>query len=378
MPDFNISALRNLTGSTNFLDSRYKVPNYWLDTGCYAVNRILSGSTKNGIPGGRITTISGESQTCKSMMAARAIKSGQEQGIKYAFYLDTEGGALYEYMESAKIDGTKVEQILVPNVESAISYMAQIFETIQNHQKKDPESKFVIVFDSIGALRPEKLTTDGLKGNAPIDMGLAARRIGDMITMSTIPALKTDTAVILLNHTYENPGEMMPQKIKSQYGGNKVNYMSRYALQLSKTFRKSEKLFGESDLDTFYNGSEITAFCTKNATVRPFFEARMLNNFVDPNATKYYGLFEVAESYGLIIRENSMYKIPEYSGDKKWYAKDIINGKESTVIWDKLMPLIDAKSEIDMAFGVKDCSEYKSAIEADINSNSTAHMTIEQ
>ena len=49
-----------------------------------------------------------------------------------------------------------------------------------------------------------------------------------------------------------------------------------------------------------------------------------------------------------------MYKIPAYSGDKKWYAKDIIGGKESDEIWKVLMPLIDEKSEMDMALGSTD------------------------
>lgn len=383
-PKFNIGALRKSLGSNSFADAKYKKPNYWLDTGCYAINRIMSGNTKCGIPGGRLTGIAGESQTCKSMIAARAIKSAQEQGIKFTFYLDTEGGALYEYMDQLGINGEEVEQIIIESAEHAVSTMIQIFDTIAKYQEQDPTAKFLIIFDSLGNLRSKKLYTDGLKGDSPIDMGGVARRIGDMVSFATPKALTTDTAVILLNHVYENPGEMMPQKIKSQYGGHRVIYMCRYLLQLTKVFRKAEKLFGNSDSDTFFNGSEVSVFCTKNASVRPFFEAKMLNNFYDPQATKYYGLFEVAESYGLIVRESSMYKIPAYSGDKKWYAKDIIGGQESDEIWKVLMPLIDEKSEIDMAFGstnktvpgLVDMPENQTI--SDMDPNSTSHMSFEQ
>ena len=262
-PKFNIGSLRKDLGSNSFADAKYKKPNYWLDTGCYAINRIMSGNTKNGIPGGRLTCIAGESQTCKSMIAARAIKSAQEQGIVFTFYLDTEGGALYEYMDQLGIDGDKVEQIVISSAEMAVSTMIKVFDAISTYQKQVPDAKFLIVLDSIGNLRCEKLYSDGLKGTSPIDMGGVARRIGDMVSFATPKALTTDTAVILLNHIYENPGETMPQKIKSQYGGHRVIYMCRYLLQLSKVFRKAEKLFGNSDSDTFFNGSEVSVFCTK-------------------------------------------------------------------------------------------------------------------
>ena len=214
-PKFNIGSLRKDLGSNSFADAKYKKPNYWLDTGCYAINRIMSGNTKNGIPGGRLTCIAGESQTCKSMIAARAIKSAQEQGIVFTFYLDTEGGALYEYMDQLGIDGDKVEQIVISSAEMAVSTMIKVFDAISTYQKQVPDAKFLIVLDSIGNLRCEKLYSDGLKGTSPIDMGGVARRIGDMVSFATPKALTTDTAVILLNHIYENPGEMMPQKIKA-------------------------------------------------------------------------------------------------------------------------------------------------------------------
>lgn len=397
-PSFNIESLRSNIGSNSFKNSKYAKINGWLDTGCYALNRILSGNTRNGIAYGRITMFTGESQTGKSMIAGNAIIDALKKGFERVFVLDTEGGSLYGLIEDSGVDLDKIEQVLIPNAETCTVIILRILDTIENYQKQVPEARFLIVVDSIGALRAAKLMTDALsdkknntegvdteKGTVVMDMGTTARVVGNMIIATTIPALKTETPVIMLNHVYEKPGEISPSKIKQPGAGKKALYMPRFSVQCSTTLRKADKIIGNSDDDTFFQGNEFTFFCFKNSAVRPFFEAKMMNNHFDPTSTKYYGLFEVAEGYGLIVRESSMYKIPCYSEDKKWYAKDIICGPKSEEIWEKLMPMIDEKSAIDMAFGstskapglVDDEVEQKKIATDAIGSNSTSHMTLE-
>lgn len=377
-PENAFAELAAATGMQSFAESKYAAPEDYLDTGCYALNRIISGNVNNGFPVGYITLISGPSQGGKSFYAARAIKSALKKGYKAVFVFDTEGGSVMGLI--ADEDLSKVKQILIPNVETAIIYMQKVFDFIAAYQESDPTARFLIVFDSIGGLRSKKLAEDASKGVAVTDVGSTPRRIGDLLTLMTIPCLKTHTAAIILSHTYENYS-MTPVKVLPTYGGSKVLYLPSVSILTRATPRKADKMTGEIDEDVFYAGSEFTFFTFKNRFVRPFFEAKTMNNFFS-GEDKYFGLFEVAEGYNLIVRESSMYKVPEYSGDKKWYAKDILSGTESEKMWEKLIPIINEKSKVDMAYGsaIKspgDCSEYKSAVEADINSNSTAHMTIE-
>lgn len=345
---------RSETGSSSFAESRYAKISNWLDTGFYALNRILSGNTRKGIAFGRITLFAGDSQSGKSMIAAKCVIDAlKNHDFAKVFILDSEGGSLYSMLEESGVNMEDIEQVLVDSSEDCKSKMVQILEFIKSQQEKYKEYDlhFLIILDSIGALASIKSAKDAQNGSTAVDMGSNARVIGEMITLATIPALKTDTPIIMLNHTYDSPGQLTPSKLKSMKGGRKVLYMPRFSIQCTAVQRKADKMYGKSDDDTFWQGNEFTFFCFKNAAIRPFFEAKAQNNFVDPQITKYYGLFDVAEGYGLIVRNNSQYTIPEYSGDKKWWAKDIICGKESDAIWEKLMPLIDAKSEVDMAFG---------------------------
>jgi RecA/RadA recombinase len=58
--DSFLKSLRNKTGSTSIKESRYGDVSTWISTGSLALNRILSGSIKKGIPSGRITILAGE------------------------------------------------------------------------------------------------------------------------------------------------------------------------------------------------------------------------------------------------------------------------------------------------------------------------------
>lgn len=55
-----LSKLAQRTGAQAISESRYGDVSNWISTGSLALNRILSGSIKKGIPSGRVVVISGE------------------------------------------------------------------------------------------------------------------------------------------------------------------------------------------------------------------------------------------------------------------------------------------------------------------------------
>jgi len=61
--------LREKTGSTSLKESRYGDAESWISTGSLALNRIISGSMKKGIPSGRVTVINGQSSTRKKFVS---------------------------------------------------------------------------------------------------------------------------------------------------------------------------------------------------------------------------------------------------------------------------------------------------------------------
>jgi len=346
-----LKALRKKTGSESFAESKFASDEEFVSTGNYALNRILSGSVYNGIPAGRLTLLNGESMTGKSYIATKCIKSAMEnKNFVHAFYVDTEGGSLYKLMVSMGIDLTKVEHVLVENAEDSIITCLNILKTIKEFQENNPDARFIIVFDSLGAVRAFKLFTDALdKGVNKTDMGITARKIGDLIIGMTIPALKTKTPVLLLNHVYDDPSAMHPSKIKNFGGGKKARFMPRVVVQCTHKFEK-ETPSGAQDKNAFFQGNALSFFTCKTNNVRPFLNCTMTNNFLEVD-DPFDGLFEVAVGYKLIEQSGPRYKVPLYSGDKSWFKKELLNDKKvKDEMWKILLPLVDEKSKKDLAF----------------------------
>jgi RecA/RadA recombinase len=374
----------------SFAESTTAFPEGYLDTGNLALNRIITGDTSKGIPVGYVTLLAGPSQSGKSYIAAKAACSALIKNYKAIFIMDSEGGTVSGLLVGA--DGkvpSNVYQVLIPNAEEAIITSQKILDFIKEAQASDPTSRFLIIIDSLGALRSKKIAEDASGGKNVAEVGGTSKKIGEFLTLLTIPCLQTHTACIVLSHTYES-FSMMPTKIDPIFGGNKAYYIPSVTIQTKSTPKKEDKMIGNVDENTFYQGVEFVYFTVKNRFIRSFFECRSMNNFTS-GENKYYGLFPVAEGYGLIVRESSMYKIPEYSGEKKWYGKDILIGKEADAIWEKLIPLINEKSKVDMAYGsVIDAPGLSEAapestkkptgdggvVLADLDSNSTDHMKV--
>ena len=84
-----------------------KVKN-WLSWGNYALNYISSKNLRNGIPCGRITSISGLSSTGKSLLSANVMKDPK---IDMILIIETEGCNSQELVEFAGVDPKKVRII---------------------------------------------------------------------------------------------------------------------------------------------------------------------------------------------------------------------------------------------------------------------------
>lgn len=347
--DALLKDIRKTTESTTFENSKYGKITRWINTGDYGLNRIISGDIHKGIPSGKVILISGESQTGKSLIAAQiAANSINEEKFDHIFYFDSEGGALEKFFENRGCPKSKVEQILVENVEDATVKILETFSKIAEYKKKNPEAYFLCILDSLGALVPSKLYSDAEKGKQVADMGSRARLCNNLLKGLTIPCLKSDTAMIVTNHVYDDPSSMYPSKIKNQSGGKGAQYVARIILQCSKLYEKDEE--GEAS----YKASVLKFFCTKNGFVKPFYETEMYLDF-SKGSMKYFGLLKPAIEYGFIknandgkeersteARKSSKYFVPSYSKEEGFKLKNIVNDEK---IWSTFLDEFNTKSK---------------------------------
>lgn len=363
-------AFRKAVGSTDAAESIMVKVEEFLDSGSYAINRVLTGDINKGFPMGRISTIYGESGSGKSLLAANAIIDAlKNKNFQCVYYFDSEGGALWEYIKNGGVDLEQIEHIPVHSIEDCATKMLQLYDSLvqaTNEYKKDPngneEPRVLCVLDSFGALAADKLVNDAAKDKMAQDMGLGSKLKNNMMRGLMMRVVQSNCPLIIVNHTYSDPAAMFASKFKAIPGGEGIKFASHVMLQMTKLLIKSsdmEFLTGNEDADEdvgLYKGNRIRAFCVKNRVVKPCYEATMFIDF-NNGIAKYDGLIEDAVKYGYIQEVRGGYVVPSYS-DKRVSYKELVSNSE---IWDTFIDKFNEESVEKMKYSSPIMDEIKKA-----------------
>lgn len=319
--------------------------NEWIDTGCMALNAIISGSLYGGIPMGRITGFVGPQACGKTMMVNKIMANAQKKGM-HVVYFDTENALDPETAERLGCNTSKIKHCPIEIIEECRN---QIVKFLKNIIDGGLQGKVILAIDSLGNLisaREAKIIEDG-KDSA--DMGARAVSLKSMLRAITHAAAKANTPIIFTNHVYDNPGALYPTLIKSQSGGSGPLYMSSVIVQMAT---KQERV-GKSDnknsnddvtpLSKDVNGLTMRALTTKNRFVPPMLECEMYLNF-RTGLSKYSGLLEMAEGYGIVHKQGHRYALGE---EVLGFYKD---WREDSAIWDKILPKLEEKLKEELKF----------------------------
>ena len=279
------------------------------------------------------------------MVAATVAANALKEGYDAVFYFDSEGGGLKEFFENCGCDTNKIFQILVQSVEEAQIQILRTYSEIQEFKKENPEVKFLCILDSLGALVPEKVIRDAEKDKVASEMGGRSKLINNMVKAITIPALKTDTSMIILNHIYQNPAALFASKIQNQSGGLGIQYMGTINVQCSRLLEKDEN----KDKDAFYSGTNLKFFTVKNRICRPSLETQIYLDFKKGFTNKYDGLFDEAVRYGFIqCPSQGYFTVPSAPDPEKKYRRAQIESNDE--IWSTFIKEFDQKSMEDLKY----------------------------
>ena len=321
----------------------------WLSTGSYAINRCITGDIYKGFPQGRISIIYGESQSGKSLIVANTIiEAIKNNKVDIVYYLDSEGGGLWEYFDSHGVDRSKIEYIAVADVEECKKALINIYDTLdkaKQEYEKDPDNndnvRAIVVLDSFGALSTRKSLTDITeKDKVVADMGSSARAKNDMMALVMMRVVRTNCAFLVINHTYDDPGAMYVSKFKAMPGGKKLQYSAHVMLQTNKKLIKSNDSEFVSRADDMENdrgymkGNLFRFFCTKNRCSKPGFECEVYIDF-DSGIGKWEGILQAAEEYGFIESVRGGYIVKSYSDKKVTYKELMSNDNIWSTFIDK-------------------------------------------
>lgn len=338
--------LDELNPDATFLDeSSLSNVTEWIDTGCMALNAIISGSLYGGVPMGRITGFAGPQACGKTLMVNKIMANAQKKGM-HVVYFDTENALDKNTAENLGCDSTKIKHCPIEIIEDCRNQMVKFLKTVV---EKGLQGKVIIAIDSLGNListREAKIIDDG-KDSA--DMGARAVSLKSMLRAITHAAAKANCPIIFTNHTYDNPGALYPTLVKSQSGGSGPLYMSSVLVQMAtkqeRVSRSDNKNATEdvTPLSKDVNGLTMRALTTKNRFIPPFLECEMYLNFRS-GISKYSGLLEMAEGYGVIQKQGHRHAFGE---EILGFYKD---WKDNDDIWSKILPKLEDKLQTELKF----------------------------
>jgi recombination protein RecA len=273
----------------------------FVDSGSYALNKIISGDYNGGFPIGGITEIYGESSTAKTVFLTHAFKGAQQQGY-YTVMVDNE----HAYSPSfAKILGVDSEKLIYTMPET----MEDCFETIEKAilaiREKDKDTPIVIGYDSIGVSPTRKEMEGDLGNNSEIAGALRAKVAGQCLRRINPLLRKHKASLIIINQVRSKVGLVFGDPRTKAGGGKALLYYCAVSLETASA--KGDVLYDDMKNPTGIKG---TIKCVKNKVTVPYqdCEFKLMYN---EGLSREYGLTLSAYKNGIAT-----------SPSKGWYSLD--------------------------------------------------------
>lgn len=304
-PQFSDSVVENLKEILDSEDNIFDIPQWFLDTGNYGLNYIISGRLDGGYRSGLVTELFGDPSTGKTLLMMVAVANIQKLG-GIAIVNDVERRWDWEFAHQHGVDVESVIKAYPETVEEFNTHTDKILEYILDEYDQPP--KMLYILDSAAALSTEwEMETKGNKE----DQGKRAKAL--KASMRTLPKKLARAGGILIvsNHLIAD------KNIK--YGSNQVTPGGK-----GITFQASIRLEGKKPTMLMLEGKQrpigatLHMKCMKTSVCPPFGEVN-IDVLWTKGVSKYSGLLEIATDLGIVKQGGGWY---EYA-DKKWRGSQI-------------------------------------------------------
>jgi RecA/RadA recombinase len=299
----------------------------FIDTGCYALNAVLSGSLFGGIPDNKVTALAGESATGKTFFALGIVRSFLAKHPNGGVvYYDTEAAITKQMMEERGIDTSRV---IIAEPDTIQKFKTHALKLLDAYDGKKPEERppMMFVLDSLGMLSTSKEMEDSLEGKDTRDM-TKAQIIKATFRVLTLKLAKVKIPLLVTNHVYDMVGAYVPTKELG--GGTGLKYAASTIAMLSKRKEKD---------GTEVVGNVIKVKMYKSRLSKENSQAEVLLTY-SKGLDRYFGLLEIAEKHGIIKKSGNRYLLP--SGElvfgkhineepEKYYTEDVMQLLEEAV-----------------------------------------------
>ena len=298
----------------------------FIDTGSYIFNALLSGSMYGGLPSNKITALAGESATGKTFFLMGIVKNfldkNPDAGV---LYFESESAITQQMVIDRGIDPQRMVMIPVTTVQEFRTQAIKVLDSYLTKNEAD-RKPMMMCLDSLGMLSTTKEVEDTSDGKETRDM-TRAQVLKAAFRVLTLKLGRAKVPMVVTNHTYDSMGSMFPTK--EMGGGSGLKYAASSIVFLSK---KKDKV------DNRVVGNIVHC---KNHKSRLTIENKMVDVRLsyDKGLDRYYGLLELAISYGIFKQVSTRIELPD---GKTQFGKTIINNPEEYFTEEVMKQLEDA------------------------------------
>ena len=298
----------------------------FIDTGSYVFNALLSGSLYGGLPSNKITALAGESATGKTFFLMGIVKNFLDENPDAGvLYFESESAITQQMVIDRGIDPQRMVMIPVTTVQE---FRTQAIKVLDSYLAKNEADRkpMMMCLDSLGMLSTTKEVEDTSDGKETRDM-TRAQVLKAAFRVLTLKLGRAKVPMVVTNHTYDSMGSMFPTK--EMGGGSGLKYAASSIVFLSK---KKDKV------DNRVVGNIVHC---KNHKSRLTIENKMVDVRLsyDKGLDRYYGLLELAISYGIFKQVSTRIELPD---GKTQFGKTITNNPEEYFTEEVMKQLEDA------------------------------------
>lgn len=200
----------------------------FISTGSTLLDYIIANRKGGGVPVGKLTEISGEEASGKSLVCAHLIAECQRRG-GIAIYIDTENAANPQFMEQVGVDISKMVYLQPGTVEEVGE---KIEQTIIMTRSKAPNRLVLIIWDSVAGT-PTKAE---LEGTFELNMNLQLEKskvLSKMMTRLTQIWGKERICMVFTNQLKTKIGVMYGDPMTTP-GGKAIPYHASVRIRLER------------------------------------------------------------------------------------------------------------------------------------------------
>jgi RecA/RadA recombinase len=297
--------LAEIKGKTMLIGLSDKTP-YFVNTGHYGLNMVVSGRWAGGWPGGRVSEVFGDPSSGKSILMMRAMISMQRGEIlivddgyvkddSFILLDDTEKAYVSEFCTSLGFDVTDVVEM--KKSKTVEGHFINAMETLAKIRGMNKSAPIGVFLDSIAQLSTAHEVKVGM-GKRDMDK---AGKIHQAMRLYSDDINEFGAFYLIANHVIANIGAMFgPQRIVK--GGSGIAFQSSVRVDLkykSKFIRNKQKTDESGDRGEAY-GTKIVAIAEKNKITTPF-KFTAMDIYYATGVDPYSGLFDYFSRQGNLI-----------------------------------------------------------------------------